>query len=75
MWIDGDRISFFPPGNYNPSHLSQTNHLEMATMDWANDEAPNSGKIMQYRQAGMFESATVYIGPLEIGTSRASVEG
>jgi hypothetical protein len=75
MWIDGNPIAFFPPGSHNPDNHPETEHLEMATMDSSNDEGPNSAKIMQYREAGMFESASVYFGPLEIGQTRASVGG
>ena len=75
MWIDGQQIKFFPKGNYNPLHEAETEHLSMQTMDSSNDEAPNAAKIMQYREAGMFETGSVYFGALKLGTSRGSVEG
>ena len=75
MWIDGQQIKFFPEGNYNPLHEAETEHLSMQTMDSSNDEAPNAAKIMQYREAGMFETGSVYFGALKLGTSRGSVEG
>lgn len=76
MWIDGQPITFFARGSsYNPDHHSPTRRLQMATVDGSNDGGPNAAKIMQYREVGMFESATVYFGPLKIGTSRAAVSG
>jgi hypothetical protein len=75
MWVDGQEVTFFTPGNYNPDNHPPTNHLEMATVDSSNNTGPNSAKIMQYREAGMFETATVYFGPLQIGKTRASVDG
>ena len=74
MWIDGHQIKFFPKGNFNPNHEAETEHLSMETMDASNDEGLNAAKIMQYREANMFETATVYFGALKLGTSRASVE-
>ncbi len=74
MWIDGHQINFFPKGNYNPNHEAETEHLSMQTMDASNDEGLNAAKIMQYREANMFETGTVYFGALKLGTSRASVE-
>lgn len=65
MWIDGQQVSFF--GN--------TTRLAMQTMDSSNDGGPNSAKIMQYREAGMFDSASVYFGPLKLGATRESVAG
>ncbi len=65
MWIDGQPVSFF--GN--------TPRLQMQTMDSSNDGGANAAKIMQYREAGMFESASVYFGPLKLGTTRESVGG
>jgi hypothetical protein len=76
MWIDGQPITFFARGSSdNRNHHSPTRRLQMATVDWSNDGGPNAAKIMQYREEGMFESATVYFGPLKIGTSRAAVNG
>jgi hypothetical protein len=63
MWIDGQQVSF--PGGME--------RIEMQTMDSTNDGGANHAKIMQYRQAGMFDSATVYFGPLLLGTTRAAV--
>jgi hypothetical protein len=74
MWIDGQRVTFFPGDTYNPNNHPPTDHLEMATADSSNDGGPNSAKIMQYREAGMFEAATVYFGALKIGETAASVE-
>lgn len=65
MWIDGRQVSF--PGG--------AERLSMATRDSSNDGGPNSAKIMQYREAGMFDSATVYFGSLLLGRTRASVKG
>jgi hypothetical protein len=47
----------------------------MQTMDSSNDGGPNSAKIMQYHEAGMFNTGTVLFGPLTLGDSRESVEG
>ncbi|HEV7563252.1 MAG TPA: heparin lyase I family protein [Solirubrobacterales bacterium] len=68
MWIDGQPVTFFPG-----SQAAQ--RLEMKTMDSSNDGGPNSAKIMQYREAGMFETGTVYFGALTLGDSRESVGG
>jgi Polysaccharide lyase len=65
MWIDGQPVSFF----------GREQRLAMKTMDSSNDQGANSAKIMQYREAGMFESAVVDFGPLKLGTSRESVGG
>ena len=75
MWVDGERVTFFPDGNRNPNHEPQTDHLELETMDATNDGGPNSAKIMQYRMADMFQSASVYFGALKVGATRAAVEG
>jgi hypothetical protein len=75
MWIDGQPVTFFGPGSYNPSNLAATQHLEMATMDSSNNGGPNSAKLMHYREAGMFETATLYFGSLSIGPTRESVGG
>jgi Polysaccharide lyase len=65
MWIDGQQVSFAAAGT----------RLEMQTMDSSNDEGANAAKIMQYREEGMFDSASVYFGALKVGTTRASVGG
>lgn len=83
MWWNGRRVTFFDPsagtieggGNINPDHEPPTDHLVMSTMDQTNDGGPNSAKIMQYREAGMFGTASVYFGPLMLGATRAAVEG
>jgi hypothetical protein len=49
--------------------------LEMQTMDSSNDGGPNSAKIMQYREAGMVNTGTVFFGQLTLDDSRESVEG
>jgi len=66
MWIDGQQVSFAGGAG---------TRLSMQTMDSSNDEGANAAKIMQYREAGMFDSASVYFGPLKLGTTRASVGG
>jgi hypothetical protein len=73
LWINGQPIEFFGAGSLNPSHHAATTKLEMATMDSTNDGAPNAAKIMQYREAGMFETGTIYFNGLQVGASRASV--
>jgi hypothetical protein len=47
----------------------------MATVDTSNNGGPNHAKIMQYRQKGLFDVATVYFGALKVGTTRAAVGG
>jgi Polysaccharide lyase len=64
MWVDGQQVSFPGAGA----------RIEMATMDSSNDQGPNAAKIMNYRQAGMFDSVTTYFGPLRLGRTRAAVE-
>jgi hypothetical protein len=73
MWIDGQQVTFFQDSSYNPSDAGPTPRLEMATVDSSNDGGANHAKIMQYREAGLFDSATVYFGSLLVGTTRASV--
>lgn len=76
MWIDGQQITFFARGSSdNRNHEAPTRRLHMATADWSNDEGANAAKIMQYREQGMFETATVYFRALKIGTTRAAVSG
>jgi hypothetical protein len=65
MWINGQQVSFF----------NRETKLNMQTMDSSNGAGANAAKIMQYRKAGMFESASVYFGPLKLGTTRESVGG
>jgi len=73
MWIDGQQVTFFQDSSYNPSDAGPTQRVEMATVDSSNDGGANHAKIMQYRQAGLFDSATVYFGSLLVGTTRAAV--
>jgi hypothetical protein len=75
MWVNGEQVDFFAPGNHNPDHQPRTTRLQMATMDSSNYAAPNAAKIMQYRKVGMFKSASVYFDHLKLGKTRASVEG
>ena len=75
MWIDGVPVKFFSGGGYNPSRVAPTERLNMKTMDSSNNGGANAAKIMQYREAGMFDSATVYFGALKVGKTRASVGG
>ena len=76
MWIDGRPITFFARGSsYNSNRVPATRRLHMATADESNGDAPNSAKIMNYREAGMFETATVYFKALKLGATRASVAG
>ena len=69
MWIDGQQVTFFP------GKSTAAQRLEMQTMDSSNNDGPNSAKIMQYREAGMFETGTLYFGALTFGDSRESVGG
>jgi Polysaccharide lyase len=63
MWINGQPISFF----------GRETRLNMKTMDASNDGGSNSAKIMQYREAGMFDTGTIDFGALKIGLTRESV--
>jgi hypothetical protein len=65
MWINGQPVSFF----------GRETKLSMQTKDGSNGGGPNSVRISQYRQAGMFETGTLFFGALKIGTSRESVGG
>jgi hypothetical protein len=64
MWIDGTHVAF----------AGGAKRLAMQTVDSSNGSGPNSAKIMHYRQAGMFDSATLFFGPLLIGRTRTAVE-
>jgi hypothetical protein len=76
LWIDGQPITFFAePEDFNPAEVEPTTRLEMATIDATNDGGNGSIYLQSYRKAGMFQSLTVYQGPLTIGETRASVEG
>jgi Polysaccharide lyase len=75
MWINGQQVNFFEPGTYNPSNVASTQRLNMKTMDSSNDGGSNFAVIQNYRKVGMFESVTVYHGPMKIGTTRSSVGG
>jgi Polysaccharide lyase len=75
MWINGQQINFFGGGTYNPNHVAATTRLAMQTMDASTDGGGgNSIHLMNYRERGMFESATVYEGGLNVGNTRASIE-
>lgn len=74
MWIDGQQITFFGSGSYNPRHEPTTNRLQMATRDHSNDESNNFTVIQSYRKANMFDTVSLFQGPMTIGKTRASVE-
>jgi hypothetical protein len=65
MWVNGQPVSFF----------GRETRLEMQTMDGSNGGGANSIRISQYRQAGMFETGTIYFGPVLFGATRAAVAG
>ena len=46
----------------------------MATRDHSNDESGNFTVIQSYRKAGMFDTVSLFQGPMTIGKTRASVE-
>ncbi len=69
MWIDGQPIEFFA----GRGGRAATRRLKMATMDASNDGGPNSARISQYREEGMFAKGTIYFGALEVGPTRESV--
>lgn len=74
MWVNGQPITFFGSGTYNPNHVAPTNRLSMATMDGSNSGGTNSVYLQSYRKVGMLSSVTSYAGPLTIGQTKASVE-
>ena len=74
MWIDGRQVTFFAGATHNPDHVPATQRLDMKTMDASNDGGPNFAVIQSYRQAGMFNSVSLYQGPMLIGETRSSVE-
>jgi hypothetical protein len=74
MWINGQPVTFFANTNWNPQKEPTATKLSMETMDQSTNIGPCSFHLMNYRKAGMLESATVDQGPLRIGTTRSSVE-
>ncbi len=75
MWINGQPITFFGGGTYNPNGVAPTQRMAMKTMDSSNNQGTNSVYLQSYRKIGMFSSITSYAGPLKIGTTRTSVGG
>jgi hypothetical protein len=75
MWVDGEPVTFFPGNTYNPGHEAPTTRLQMKTLDASNAGGPNFAVIQSYRKKGMFETLTIYQGPMRIGETRASVDG
>jgi len=75
MWIDGQPITFFGGGTYNPAQEAPTTRLQMQTLDSSNAGGPNFAVIQSYRKKGMFETLTIFQGPMRIGETRASVGG
>jgi hypothetical protein len=73
MWVNGEPVTFFKPGTYNPEGHAETTHLTMGTMDGSNESGPNFAKILQSRELGSATTATVYFGSLKIGENRADV--
>ena len=74
MWINGTQVTFFGAGSYNPRHEPTGERLTMATRDHTNDESGNFTVIQSYRKAGMFDTVSLFQGPMAIGKTRASVE-
>lgn len=74
MWINGQPVTFFANTNWNPGKEPTATKLMMQTMDSSTNIGPSSFHLMNYRKAGILETATVDQGPLRIGTTRASVE-
>jgi outer membrane biosynthesis protein TonB len=74
MWVNGQQVTFFGSGSINTRKEAQTTKLSMATRDHSNDGGPNFTVIQSYRKAGMFDSVTLFQGPMAIGKTRASVE-
>lgn len=75
MWINGQPVTFFAGGTYNPNDVAPTPHLPMATMDGSNSAQANSVYLQSYRKRGMVGTLTSYAGPLTVGRTKASVEG
>lgn len=75
MWIDGQPVTFFEAGSYNPGKVAPTQRLNMNTMDSSNNGGPNFAVIQNYRKAGMFDSVSLFHGPMLLGATRASVGG
>jgi hypothetical protein len=75
MWIDGEPIAFFGGNTYNPAHEGATTRLQMQTLDSSNEGGPNFAVIQSYRKKGMFDTLTIYQGPMRLGETRASVGG
>jgi hypothetical protein len=65
MWVNGQPISFF----------GRETRLSMQTADGSNSGGANSARISQYREAGQFETGTLYFGALKLGLTRESVGG
>jgi hypothetical protein len=74
MWIDGQQVTFFGTGSYNPNHEATTQRLAMKTMDASNNGGPGEMAIQSYRKLGMFESVTLFQGAARLGKTRTSVE-
>ena len=75
MWIDGQPVTFFEAGSYNPGKVAPTQRLNMKTMDSSNNGGPNFAVIQNYRKAGMFDSVSLFHGPMLLGATRAAVGG
>ncbi len=75
MWVDGQQITFFGAGSYNPNHEPATTRLQMATRDHSNDGGPNFTVIQSYRKANMFNTVSLFQGTMSIGTTKAAVGG
>lgn len=74
MWVNGEQVTSFKPGTYNPGGHAETTRLTMSTLDSSNDGEPNNVRIEQYREKGQFEVGTVYFGPLRVGPTREDVD-
>jgi Polysaccharide lyase len=74
LWIDGQQIRFFSNTSFNPDDQPETTRLQMQTEDHSNDEGPNFVVIQNYREPNMFQSVTLFQGPMRLGSTRASVE-
>lgn len=75
MWVDGQQVTFFPGNTYNPGNEAPTTRLQMQTLDSSNAGGPNFAVIQSYRKKGIFDTLTIYQGPMQIGETRASVGG
>lgn len=75
LWVDGHQVTFFDHSEWNPRHERPTTRVWMRTADDTNYGDHNAFYLQNYREGGMFPSATLFHGPLYLGPTRASLGG